>query len=75
MGRLNAQTHRRHVKSPYSLDGIPMWDDLRYITVYRHPIDVYFSFRKHAANQIKESAKPFSKRIFFQDPSKDSAFS
>lgn len=70
MGRLNAQTHRRHVKSHTPLDGIPMWDDLRYITVYRHPIDVYFSFRKHAANQIKEISQAFfPKEYFSQDPS------
>ncbi len=51
MARLAAQDHRRQVKTHTPLDGVPVWTELRYITVYRHPIDVHFSFRKHAANQ------------------------
>lgn len=47
---LEAQNHRRQVKSHTPFDGLPYWNELRYITVYRHPIDVHFSFRKHAAN-------------------------
>ena len=33
-------------------------DELRYITVYRHPIDVHFSFRKHTANMKKDIDAP-----------------
>ena len=47
---LEAQTGRRHVKTHTPLDGVPIWDELTYITVYRHPIDVHFSARKHVAN-------------------------
>lgn len=50
MERLDAQDHRRQVKSHSPFDCIPYWDALRYITVYRHPIDVHFSSRKHMAN-------------------------
>lgn len=50
MARLEAQDHRRQVKTHTPFDGIPIWDELRYVTVYRHPIDVHFSYRKHAAN-------------------------
>ncbi len=50
MDRLAAQDHRRQVKTHTPLDGIPVWPDLRYITVYRHPIDVHFSMRKHNKN-------------------------
>jgi len=50
MERLEAQTGRRHVKSHTPFDGLPVWADLRYICVYRHPIDVHFSFRRHVAN-------------------------
>lgn len=50
MARLEAQEHRRQVKTHTPIDGIPIWDELRYVTVYRHPIDVHFSYRKHAAN-------------------------
>lgn len=48
--RLEAQGHRRHIKTHTPLDGIPIWPELRYISVYRHPIDVHFSFRKHITN-------------------------
>lgn len=47
---LEAQTGRRQVKTHTGLDGLPMWPQLRYVTVYRHPIDVHFSFRDHLAN-------------------------
>ena len=50
MARLEAQEHRRQVKMHTPIDGIPIWDELRYVTVYRHPIDVHFAYRKHAAN-------------------------
>lgn len=50
MERLETQTGRRHVKSHTPFDGLPVWADLRYICVYRHPIDVHFSFRRHVAN-------------------------
>lgn len=42
-----AQTKQRQLKTHTPLDGIPIWSELRYISVYRHPIDVHFSFRKH----------------------------
>lgn len=38
---------QRRLKTHTPLDGIPIWSELRYIAVYRHPIDVHFSFRKH----------------------------
>lgn len=50
IARLAAQDHRRQVKSHTPFDGLPYWNELRYITVYRHPIDVHFSFRKHIRN-------------------------
>lgn len=54
MDGLNAQTGRRHMKTHTPLDGIPVWPDMRYITVYRHPIDVHFSFRRHVENMRDE---------------------
>ncbi len=50
IARLAAQDHRRQVKSHTPFDSLPYWNELRYITVYRHPIDVHFSFRKHIRN-------------------------
>lgn len=54
---LAAQTSQRHVKTHTPLDGVPYWNKLSYICVYRHPIDVYFSARKHVANYSDEVAE------------------
>ncbi|MEE9427146.1 MAG: sulfotransferase domain-containing protein [Paracoccaceae bacterium] len=48
--RLNGQTHRRCIKSHTPLDGITYSPDATYIAVYRHPMDVHFSMRKHVEN-------------------------
>lgn len=53
-GRLEAQAHRRQIKTHTPLDGIPVWPELRYISVFRHPIDVHFSFRKHVEHMREE---------------------
>ena len=50
---LNAQTGRRQVKTHTPLDGIPLWQELRYISVFRHPIDVHLSFRRHVENMAQ----------------------
>ena len=54
IARLEAQDHRRQVKTHTPFDGIPYWSELRYVTVYRHPIDVHFSYRKHHANMARD---------------------
>lgn len=67
---LEAQTGRRQVKTHTPLDGVPVWPDVRYITVYRHPIDVHFSVRNHVANYrpeiVEEMALDMS--LFPDDP-------
>ncbi|MFT7594653.1 MAG: aryl sulfotransferase [Paracoccaceae bacterium] len=65
MARLEAQDHRRQVKTHTPFDGIPIWDELRYVTVYRHPIDAHFSYRKHAANMTLD----LGKELYPEDPS------
>jgi hypothetical protein len=57
VARLDAQKTRRHVKTHTPLDGLPIWEELSYITVYRHPIDVHFSARNHIANYRPEIAE------------------
>jgi len=54
MARLEAQEHRRQVKSHTPFDGLPIWSEVRYITVYRHPIDSHFSMRKHVQNMTHD---------------------
>jgi len=65
-----AQTTRRHVKTHTPLDGIPIWEELRYITVYRHPIDVHFSARKHVANYRPDYAEDMGvdRSLYPDDP-------
>ncbi|WP_168797889.1 sulfotransferase domain-containing protein [Pacificoceanicola onchidii] len=48
--RLEAMTARRCLKSHTPLDGLPLDSAAQYICVFRHPLDVHFSFRKHALN-------------------------
>ncbi|MGV6849738.1 MAG: sulfotransferase domain-containing protein [Marinibacterium sp.] len=50
LARLNAQDNRRCIKSHTPMDGMIYDPDATYIAVYRHPIDVHFSFRDHVAN-------------------------
>lgn len=58
MARLDAQEHRRQVKTHTPFDGVPYWPEVRYVTVYRHPIDVHFSYRKHHANMARDVGQP-----------------
>jgi hypothetical protein len=44
-----ALTQRRCIKSHTPFDGIPYDPRCQYFAVYRHPIDVHFSMRVHAA--------------------------
>ena len=53
---LAAQKGRRVVKTHTPADGFPIWDGVTVIAVYRHPLDIFFSLRKHEAN--KRVVKP-----------------
>lgn len=48
--RLDAMAHRRSMKSHTPMDGLPLDDKANYICVFRHPLDVHFSFREHTRN-------------------------
>lgn len=47
---LAAQPGRRVIKSHTPGDGLAVWDGVTVVAVYRHPLDMFFSLRKHAAN-------------------------
>ena len=49
-GVLNAQQHRRWIKTHTPLDGLPLHPTVTYIAVIRHPLDVALSDRDHRAN-------------------------
>ncbi|THV30301.1 sulfotransferase domain-containing protein [Glycomyces paridis] len=51
---LEAQRHRRFVKTHTPLDGIPIHPTARYIVVARHPLDAAVSLYHQGANLIRE---------------------
>lgn len=44
------QTNRRVLKTHTPADGVPVWEGMRMVTVFRHPLEVFHSIRKHIAN-------------------------
>jgi aryl sulfotransferase len=50
VARLEAQTHRRSIKTHTSADGIPWWPDAHYIVVGRDGRDAFMSFVNHMAS-------------------------
>ena len=53
-GLLEAQTHRRFMKTHTPLDGIPRVPSVTYIAVIRHPLDVALSDADHFLNERAE---------------------
>ena len=47
LAALEAQTHRRFIKSHLPLDALPFFPEVRYIVVARDPRDVFMSFWNH----------------------------
>jgi aryl sulfotransferase len=45
--RLEAQEHRRFIKSHLPLDALPYYPEVRYVVVVRDPRDVFMSFWNH----------------------------
>ncbi len=50
LGRLDAQPHRRSIKTHTPADGIPWFADASYIVVGRDGRDAFMSFHNHMAN-------------------------
>ena len=50
VARLDAQTHRRIIKTHLPLDGLPYHDAPTYMVIARDPRDVFVSLTKHIAN-------------------------
>jgi aryl sulfotransferase len=55
MATLEAQRHRRFIKSHTPLDGLPFHSEVTYITVGRDPRDVMLSFENATANISPEA--------------------
>jgi aryl sulfotransferase len=54
VGRLDAQEHRRFIKTHLPLDGIPYYRQLKYIVMGRDPRDVFMSLWNHYSNYTEE---------------------
>ena len=52
---MEAQRHRRYVKTHTPLDGIPYYSDCSYIAVYRDPRDTFLSMMRLAASTVQGS--------------------
>jgi hypothetical protein len=52
--KLEAQRHRRFIKTHTPLDGIPIHPAARYIVVARHPLDAAVSLYHQGSNLIRE---------------------
>ncbi|MFK7765268.1 MAG: sulfotransferase domain-containing protein [Roseobacter sp.] len=48
---------RRVVKTHTPSDGFPIWKGVHVVAVYRHPLDVFLSIRKHVIN-MKDAEDP-----------------
>ncbi len=55
---LEAQSHRRFIKTHAPLDGIPFMPGHVHLTVYRDPRDVFLSWRRHAGNMKMRAPDP-----------------
>ncbi len=54
LGQLEAQTHRRYIKTHLPLDGLPYYENVKYICVSRDPRDVFMSLLNHWGNHPPE---------------------
>ena len=52
---LEAQNHRRSVKTHLALDGLPYYPQVKYIVMGRDPRDVFMLFWNHYANSTDAS--------------------
>ncbi|HKK36374.1 MAG TPA: sulfotransferase domain-containing protein [Paracoccaceae bacterium] len=50
---VEAQSGRRVIKTHTPADGFPIWEGVTVVAVYRHPLDVFFSLRRHVANMTE----------------------
>ncbi|HKJ25935.1 MAG TPA: sulfotransferase domain-containing protein [Myxococcota bacterium] len=57
---LEAQTHRRSIKSHTALDGLPFYPQAKYVYVGRHGPDVFMSLWNHYSNYTDEAMERFN---------------
>ncbi len=60
IARLDAQTHRRFIKTHTPLDGLPIDDRVAYVVVARHPLDAAVSLYHHDRNLDRDKMRELS---------------
>lgn len=60
---LEAQKGRRVIKTHTPADGFPRCDGVTVVAIYRHPLDVFFSLRAHAANTANRPDHPMRRPV------------
>ncbi|HWA88897.1 MAG TPA: sulfotransferase domain-containing protein [Rhizomicrobium sp.] len=55
MAFIEAQTHRRFLKSHLPFDALPIYDEVQYIHVARHGLDAFMSWHNHTSNYSERS--------------------
>ena len=55
LAQLEAQSHRRFIKTHTPLDGLPYFEKAKYICVGRDPRDAFISLKHHMANMNMEA--------------------
>lgn len=74
LASLNAWDGRRVVKTHTPADGWPVWEGVDYILVFRHPLEVLLSIRKHLKNSTMVTEHPLlgplddALTFFLEDP-------
>ena len=61
LGELDAQTHRRFIKTHLPLDGLPYDPQIKYLYVARDARDVFMSLWNHYSNHTEESFVLFNR--------------
>jgi aryl sulfotransferase len=54
------QAGRRVIKTHTPVDGFPVWEDVKVIAVFRHPMEMFVSLKKHIANMKDRAQGPMS---------------
>ena len=67
LARIEAQSHRRFLKSHLPADGLPLYEEVRYIHVARHGLDACMSFHNHATGYTQETLAALD-RAGIEDP-------
>ena len=60
LAHIEAQTHRRFIKTHLALDGLPFYEQVRYVVVGRDPRDVFMSLLNHHNGYTDEAKAGFT---------------